>query len=214
MRAPILVMAKAPAAGKSKTRLCPPCTPQEAADIAEASLAQTLEAVAEVDVARRVLVLDGATPSWLAGDVEVIPQRGIGLGSRLASAFADAGTPALAIGMDTPQVTAELLHRAVETLLTPGVDAIIGEASDGGYWAIGLTDSDPSVFERVPMSTRMTYRMQRRRLANLGMAIADLPLITDVDSMHDAEEVARQVPGTRFAESVRQVQRRRFANVS
>jgi rSAM/selenodomain-associated transferase 1 len=214
MNAQILVMAKAPTPGKTKTRLCPPCTPQEAADIAEASLIQTLEAVSGVDVSRRVLVLDGTAPSWLAGDVEVIPQRGLGLGSRLASAFADAGAPTLAIGMDTPQVTPELLGHAVETLLTPGIDAVLGESTDGGYWAIGLITSDPGVFQRVPMSTAITYRMQRRRLAYLGMTTADLPLLTDVDSMRDAEEVAKHVPGTKFAESVRQVQRRRFANVS
>ena len=61
----VLVVAKAPLAGFSKTRLCPPCSPQEAADIAEAALADTLIAVASCRADRRVLALEGRPGSWL-----------------------------------------------------------------------------------------------------------------------------------------------------
>ena len=213
MSAVLLVMAKSPRAGRTKTRLCPPCTPEEAAAIAEASLMQTIENAIAVDGLRVVLVIDGSAPVWLPAGFEVIPQRGSDLGERLASAFADSAGPALAIGMDTPQVTPGLLREAFDTLLSPGVEAVIGDARDGGYWAIGLRRAEPSVFEGVPMSSPHTCREQRRRLAELGMTTADLPMLTDVDSMTEAEEVAAQIPGTRFAELVRQVMRRRYANV-
>lgn len=101
----LLVVAKAPRAGRSKTRLCPPCTPEEAAWLAEAALADTLAAVAATPVRRRVLVLSGELGPWLPGGFEVLAQRGDGFDEPLAAAFVDAGTPALLVGMDTPQVT-------------------------------------------------------------------------------------------------------------
>jgi len=92
MTAALVVIAKAPLPGRSKTRLCPPCTPHEAAALAEAALRDTLAAVLAAPVrARRVLVLDGEPGRWLPAGIEVIAQRGDGLGARLAAAFADVG---------------------------------------------------------------------------------------------------------------------------
>ncbi|MEO8424921.1 MAG: glycosyltransferase, partial [Actinomycetota bacterium] len=91
----LLVIAKAPVLGRSKTRLCPPCSPEDAARIAEAALADTLDAVAHTSASERVLVLDGDPGGWLPDGFRVIPQRGDGLDERLAAAFEDAGAPAL-----------------------------------------------------------------------------------------------------------------------
>jgi glycosyltransferase A (GT-A) superfamily protein (DUF2064 family) len=99
----LLVIAKAPEPGRSKTRLCPPCSPEQAAALAEAALTDTLRAVAATPADERVLVLDGTPGDWLPEGFRVVPQRGDGLDERLAAAFADAGGPALLIGMDTPQ---------------------------------------------------------------------------------------------------------------
>jgi rSAM/selenodomain-associated transferase 1 len=199
MSAAIAVIAKAPAPGRSKTRLCPPCTPEQAAALAEAALADTLQAVAATSAARRVLVLDGAPGSWLPDGFEVIPQRGDGLGERLDNAFADIAGPALVVGMDTPQLTSALLARA---LLALEHGAVIGGAPDGGYWAIGLRSPAPGAFARVPMSTPETGRVQRARLHALGIAFAELPVLRDVDTFADAVAVARRAPGTRFARAV------------
>ena len=110
MRPALLVIAKAPAPGRVKTRLTPPCTPQEAAALAAAALDDTLAAAAKAQLpARRVLVLEGEPGSWIPDAFEVIPQRGDGLGERLAAAFADADGPAFLVGMDTPQVTTSML---------------------------------------------------------------------------------------------------------
>jgi len=105
----LLVIAKEPVAGRVKTRLVPPCTPEQAAALAEAALADTLHAVLAVPARRRVLVLDGEPGPWLPPGFDVMPQCGGGLDERLAGAFAAISGPALLVGMDTPQLTPGLL---------------------------------------------------------------------------------------------------------
>jgi uncharacterized protein len=194
--AALAVIAKAPVPGRSKTRLCPPCTPEQAAALAEAALADTLDAVAATPAARRVLVLDGAPGRWLPVGFDVIPQRGDGLAERLGNAFTDIAGPALVVGMDTPQLTPALLARALPALEH---GAVIGGARDGGYWAIGLRAPMAGVFAEVPMSEPDTGRAQRARLRALGIAFAELPVLRDVDTFADALAVARHAPATRFA---------------
>lgn len=198
-----MVIAKAPVPGLVKTRLCPPCTPQQAAALAEAALADTLAAVAATPVARRVCVLDGAPGPWLPDGIEVIPQRGDGLGERLAAAFDDVGGAALLIGMDTPQVMPSVLADGLATLRAPGADAVLGLAPDGGYWAIGLRRPDADVFAGVPMSTRRTGAAQRARLLDAGRRVRLLPELRDVDTIKDARIVASAAPHGRFARALR-----------
>jgi rSAM/selenodomain-associated transferase 1 len=195
--AALAVIAKAPAAGHSKTRLSPPLSLEDAAVLAEAALADTLAAVASVEVARKVLILDGCPGPWLPAGFEVIGQRGTGLDERLANAFADLGGPALIIGMDTPQVRPETLREAVERLRASA--AVLGPAADGGYWAIGLRGPDPRPLLGVPMSTSHTLRVQRARLRALGLSVAELETMRDVDTFDDATAVAHCSPQTRFA---------------
>ncbi|MCI0347420.1 MAG: DUF2064 domain-containing protein [Chloroflexi bacterium] len=201
----LLVIAKAPVPGRVKTRLRPPCTALEAAWIAEAALRDTLDAVADVEGAEPVLVLDGGPGPWLPAGVRVIPQRGAGLGPRLDAAFEDAGTPAVLIGMDTPQATSELLRDAVRMLGDPDVDAVFGEADDGGWWVAGLRRHVPRTFADVEMSTHSTGRRQRLRMRALGLRIAELPRLRDVDTFDDALAVAALAAGGRFAAAVADV---------
>lgn len=200
MSAALVVLAKAPVAGRSKTRLCPPCTPQEAALLAEAALRDTLRTVAATPTARRVLVLDGAPGPWLPPGFEVLHQRGHGLDERLAAAFDDVGGPALLVGMDTPQLTPELLADGLRALADD--DAALGPAPDGGYWAIGLRRPDPRVFLGVPMSVAETGLVQRRRLRALGLSCATLPALRDVDTIADALAAAEAAPGSAFARAL------------
>ncbi|MFD7292484.1 DUF2064 domain-containing protein [Streptomyces sp. NPDC059897] len=190
----LLVIAKEPLPGRVKTRLTPPFTPQEAAELAEAALADTLEAVAEAPAARRVLVLDGAPGPWLPPGFEVVPQCAGGLDERLAAAFAQCDGPALLIGMDTPQVRPDLL-----TVDFADCDAWFGPALDGGFWALGLAEPDPELLRGVPMSTAHTGAAQRARLVEAGLTVRDLPPLRDVDTAEDAAAVAAQAPHGRFA---------------
>jgi glycosyltransferase A (GT-A) superfamily protein (DUF2064 family) len=101
--------------------------------------------------------------------------------------------------MDTPQLTPGLLEAGLAALEAPGVDAVFGPALDGGYWAIGLRSPDPRVFAGVPMSVEETGAAQRAKLAGLGLRIADLPALSDVDTIEDARAVAAAAPGTAFS---------------
>ena len=194
----LLVIAKAPAPGRVKTRLTPPCTPQQAAQLAGAALSDTLAAATRTRrAARRVLVLDGAPGAWVPHGFTVVPQRGEGLAARLAAAFQAAGGPAFLVGMDTPQLTPELLDAGLGAL--DGADAAFGAAPDGGYWGIGLRRADPEAFRDVPMSARRTGAVQRARLAELGLRTTELPPLRDVDTIADARAVAAAAPHSRFA---------------
>jgi uncharacterized protein len=203
--AAIVVIAKAPAPGRSKTRLCPPCSPDEAAALAEAALRDTLAAVAATPARRRIVALEGEPGPWLAPGFELVPQRGEGLGERLGHALVAAGGAALVVGMDTPQLEPALVSQAAARLVEPRVDAVLGPALDGGYWTVGMRRPDASAFHGVPMSSAGTYRAQRRRLAALGLRTAILPPLRDVDTIEDAAAVARSCPGSEFAAALRRI---------
>ncbi|WP_328421995.1 TIGR04282 family arsenosugar biosynthesis glycosyltransferase [Streptomyces sp. NBC_00443] len=188
----LLVIAKEPRPGRVKTRLTPPFTPEEAAVLAEAALVDTLDAVARTPARRRVLVLDGTPGPWVPPGFDVVRQCAGGLDERLAEAFAGCDGPALLIGMDTPQVTPELL-----TVDWSGCDAYFGLAEDGGFWALGMAEPDPARLRGVPMSTPRTGEVQRARLS--GLRVRDLPRLRDVDTASDAGLVAAAAPGGRFA---------------
>ena len=138
----------------------------------------------------------------------MIPQREGGLAERLAGAFEDSGAaPAVLVGMDTPQINGGLLAEAIERLCEPGSDAVLGPASDGGWWAIGLRASDPRVFEGVPMSAEETGERQRDRLRELGLAWTELEQLRDVDTIEDLRAIAASSPWTRAAAALWELER-------
>ncbi|WP_308408197.1 TIGR04282 family arsenosugar biosynthesis glycosyltransferase [Streptomyces mayonensis] len=190
----LLVVAKQPLPGRVKTRLTPPFAPAEAAALAEASLTDTLRAVAATPARRRVLVLAGEPGPWLPPGFDVVPQCAGGLDERLADAFAGCTGPALLIGMDTPQVTPDLLD-----VDFTGCDAYFGPAEDGGFWALGLARPEPALLRGVPMSSPVTGAVQRERLLAAGLRVRELPLLRDVDTAADARAVAELAPHGRFA---------------
>ena len=196
----ILVLAKAPVPGRVKTRLQPPLTAVQAADVAAAALHDTLIAAAASGANDRVLALEGAPGPWLPPGWRVIEQRGATFTDRLSAAWNDGAGPAVQIGMDTPQVTAALLDDAMARLDTN--DCVVGPATDGGWWALGLRTSAPGAFDGVPMSTASTCSHQLHRLRVLGLRPALLSTLTDVDSWTDALDVAAGAAGPRFAEVV------------
>jgi uncharacterized protein len=195
----LVVIAKEPRPGHCKTRLCPPLDHVQAAELASAALGDTLAAVAAAPAARRLIALDGAPGPWLPEGFDVVAQPQGGLGRRLAAVFAAAGGPALVVGMDTPQLTPELIAAGSAPLAAGDAGAVLGPASDGGYWAIGLRRPEPRAFDGVPMSTAQTAAAQRRRLAELGLDTRELGELRDVDIFADAVAVAAEAPSTRFA---------------
>jgi rSAM/selenodomain-associated transferase 1 len=196
----IIVITKAPAPGRSKTRLTPPCTPDQAAGIAAAAVGDTLDAVRAAPVADRVVALDGARGALDLDGFTVVPQVDGDLGTRLAAAFADAmgddRVPTLLIGMDTPQVSAELLDRCASALAAAGPGtAVLGTAPDGGWWALGLHEAAAAaVLATVPMSRADTAARTRAALEGAGLTVLALPQLTDIDHFPDALAVADECP--------------------
>ena len=203
MTVTIVVIAKEPRPGRVKTRLCPPCTPGDAARIARAALDDTLESVARTPAAARVVALDGSPGPWLPVGFRVVPQVAGDLGARLAAATDAVSGPVLVVGMDTPQLTPALLEHACHRLEDVGVDAVLGRADDGGYWTIGFRGRWTGTFEGVTMSTPTTADAQHARLLTLGLRVRELPRLRDVDTFADARAVAELVPSSRFAHDSR-----------
>lgn len=208
----LTIIAKAPVPGLVKSRLCPPCTPQQAADIALVALCQTIagvDAVADLTARRhpaappirKTLLLDGAAGEWAPPDYDVVPQRGEGLAERLAHGFAELG-PGLIVGMDTP-VAVGHLQPAIEAI-EDGFD-VIGLAVDGGYWVIGLAEPDEAVFEDIPMSTSHTGLAQLRRLHQLGRPVRHLPMARDLDDIDDLNALAASERADPLASIARRV---------
>jgi glycosyltransferase A (GT-A) superfamily protein (DUF2064 family) len=215
----VLIMAKAPHAGYVKTRLCPPATLIQAARIAAASLLDTVDAVSEMRRAQPVLALAGDLTNAVCEhelahalrNIPIVTQRGVTLGQRIAAAHTDAaallpGHPILQIGMDTPQIDHELLGTCRSTLLSNGTDAVLGPATDGGWWILGLRDPhDAQTIADVPTSRNDTGESTARALRRHGLRLTELPVLTDVDTPDDARHVAALAPRTRFAAAMREI---------
>ncbi|HET6152980.1 MAG TPA: DUF2064 domain-containing protein [Marmoricola sp.] len=210
MRAQVLVVAKAPIAGKAKTRLGAVVGLQAAADLAAAALLDTLDACAQAFGDRCHLALEGDLDRASAGAEiraalsgwQVFDQRGDTFGERLAHAHdvvARAGSGIVQVGMDTPHLTPEQLRDAAAQL-EDGAEVVLGPAADGGWWVLGLADGrKASALADVPMSTPQTYAETVHALTSDGTPLVSIGQMTDVDTVEDAALVAALAPTTRFA---------------
>jgi len=198
----VVVICKETVPGRVKTRLHPPLSLEEAAELAAAAIQDTLDVVRALPATRRVLLFDGnRTPSG-SEDFDVIPQIGGGLDARLGALFDAVDEPVVLVGMDTPQLTVADLAPVLESWSDgPGdeVDAWFGPANDGGFWALGLARPTGDLLRGVPMSQDDTGAHQLRRLAEAGLRVRHLPELVDVDTIDDARLAAADGPTTRFA---------------
>lgn len=190
----LIVVAKEPAPGRAKTRLCPPLDPAAAAGLAACFLRDTLDLARAVPAIRRVIAYSPAEAEGsfraLAPDMALTPQRGADLGERLdrmlADAFAAGAGRAVALGADSPSLPAAYLADAFALLAAH--DMVLGPADDGGYYLIGLTRRHPRLFREVMMSTPTVAADTLAIAASLGLRVALLPRWYDVDT---AAELAR-----------------------
>ncbi|MDY6998329.1 MAG: DUF2064 domain-containing protein [Actinomycetota bacterium] len=207
----VLVVAKAPVPGLAKTRLAAALGAEAAADIAAAALLDTLDAVAAAPVAARVVAMTGdlgaaQRSAELRSRLDaftVIEQRGPDFADRLVNAHADTavatgGLPVLQIGMDTPQVSAELIGRCARTL--SGGRAVLGMARDGGWWVLGVTDAATAgCLREVPMSAPDTGAVTLAALRHTGVDVELVCELADVDTLDDVAGVRDACrPGSRF----------------
>src|SRR5438270_29407 len=188
----LAVMTKAPRAGQVKTRLVPPLSPEEAAQLNVCFLRDTAAAIAKAcgTTARGVGVYTpiGAEAAYvdiLPSNFELIPQRGDGFGERLAFAAADLfqcgfGSVCL-IDSDSPTVSADAYANAVELLSKPGDRVVLGPSDDGGYYLIGLERNHRRLFERIDWSTERVLEQTKQRARELNLEVELLPTGYDVD---------------------------------
>jgi glycosyltransferase A (GT-A) superfamily protein (DUF2064 family) len=212
----VLIVAKAPVPGLAKTRLAASVGDRPAADIAAAALLDTLDAVAAAPVQARVVALTGDLDAAseadeirsVLADFTVVEQRGASFAHRLANAHLDAaavtdGLPVLQIGMDTPQVTGDLIAECARELLA--ADAVLGLARDGGWWVLGVRDATVADCLRwIPTSMPDTGTVTLAALQHMGINVGLVAYLADVDTVNDIDTVRRSCPpGSRFVEATR-----------
>lgn len=190
MIAAIAIFAKAPVAGRVKTRLVPPLTQEEAATVARACLETTLRRFVPAVDAAFTLFLDGeadATLVELAAElrVPIVAQAGADLGARLSTAFRSlregGASKVLALGADSPTLDPAWIADAIVAL--DSHDVVIGQTEDGGYYLIGLRGGVEGIFEGIPWSTDRVTRATLERAAALGLRVHQLPVWYDVDDV-------------------------------
>ena len=186
----LTVMAKAPRAGKVKTRLSPPLSLEQTAELNIQFLRDTTENLAAVMGGAGLIsytpvgdeaLFDGLLPATFA----LVPQRGDGFGERLLAAATDI----LAIGYgsvclidsDSPTVPTAAFEQAVEVLRAPGDRVVLGPSDDGGYYLIGFKQPHHKPFERITWSTEHVLNETLERCAEAGLEVVLLPTWYDVD---------------------------------
>ncbi len=194
----LLVFARAPQAGATKTRLIPALGAAGAARLHAALLRHALTAAAAA--APHELQLwatgedpDAVLPALACETGATLRQQPPGdLGERMAAALARAtgdGHPAIVLGSDCPWLSAPVLCEAADRLA--GYDAVIGPADDGGYVLLGLHRAEASLFRDVEWGTDRVLETTRARLQGLGWRWWELPPRPDVDRPEDLAALAR-----------------------
>ena len=192
----VVIMAKVPQAGAVKTRLCPPLSPQTAANLYQAFLLDKIAQVSRLSNTRPTLAYTPEASrdffATLAPDCQLIPQQGAELGERLINSFlqcfAGGYAGVVAIDSDTPHLPTEYLQQAVDLIALPQTDVVLGPTEDGGYYLIGLRAAYRELFTDMPWSTAAVVPETRRRAEALGLTISWLPPWFDIDT---AEELQR-----------------------
>jgi rSAM/selenodomain-associated transferase 1 len=138
---------------------------------------------------------DDAHPEFdaLAPDFSLVAQRGSDLGARLhatlAGLLAAGHAGAIAVDSDTPTLPAAFLQQAVDCLIRPGPDVVLGPTEDGGYYLIGVRLAHHELFDAMPWSTSEVLDLTLRRAAAAGLRATCLPSWFDVDTPHDLERL-------------------------
>jgi uncharacterized protein len=219
----LAVMTKAPQAGRVKTRLVPPLTPEEAAELNKCFLRDTAAAISSA-CSRRPVGDEGKTArsspiavytpvgaesvytDILPADFSLLPQRGDKFGERLYLAIEDlckCGFDALClIDSDSPTVPAENFEQAVELLSTSEDRVVLGPSDDGGYYLIGMKKPHRHLFEQIDWSTERVFNQTMQRATEIGIEVKRLPTGYDVDDDASLRHLCHELLGEQGDDSV------------
>ena len=197
----LLVVAKQPAPGQTKTRLCPPLSPSQAADLYDCFLRDTLDTMRKVPGVQRMIgfLPEDAHPYFhqIAPDMGLVSQRGASLGERLDHMLTEAlaGGPQKAVVMDSdsPTLPADYIIQAFERLAD--ADVVLGPTNDGGYYLIGLKQPQPHLLRQVQMSTPHVLKDTLSLAESSGLTVSLLPAWYDVDTIADLHKLDSEISG-------------------
>ncbi len=204
-RCALVVMAKVPRAGRVKTRLSPPLTPEEAAALNIAFLRDTCASLASVAATHPATCVISYTPAGeeegfrgiVPDDFLLVLQRGDGFGERLLYTAADlfaAGFSAVClIDSDSPTVPTAAFAAAVQALLAAGPRAVLGPSDDGGYYVIGMNALQPLLFKDITWSTEHVCRETLARASEVELPVKLLPTWFDVDDRRSLARLYREL---------------------
>jgi uncharacterized protein len=194
----LIVVAKRPTPGKTKTRLSPPLTPELASALYESFLFDTLDQMRQVDDAQRVIAYLDECDYFqrLAPDFELIPQEGHDLGERLDNAltfYLSRGYErAVIMDSDSPTLPRDYLSHAFQ-VLSDGADVVLGPCDDGGYYLIGLKKPTPRLLREVHMSTPTVAADTMALAKEEGLNLVTLPTWYDIDDVASLSRLIKEI---------------------
>jgi rSAM/selenodomain-associated transferase 1 len=198
--AAVVIMAKLPVPGRTKTRLCPPLTSAQAGELSEALLKDTVGLVSSLPGIEMTVAVSPSSAvdemrHLLPGCARVFAVEGASLGDCLSGAmgrlFAEGLARVVALNADSPTLPAAYLEQAAELLESN--DVVLGPAEDGGYYLIGLRRPEPRLFEGIAWSTNQVASQTLARAADLGLTVARLPVWYDVDTPAELERLREEL---------------------
>jgi rSAM/selenodomain-associated transferase 1 len=196
----LVVMAKQPRIGFTKTRLCPPFSPQQAAEFYEAMLLDTLTLASSLPEVQLAVAITPATASDYFEQVTpqgtlLLPVAGVNIGDCLAQAtdalFAAGFSKVIALNSDGPSLPRDYLLQAIDFLEKN--DVVLGPGEDGGYYLIGFKHSYPELFQQIAWSTPQVLNQTLARLRTLALHVALTPTWYDVDTLQEAIRLASEL---------------------
>jgi len=207
------VMAKAPRVGAVKTRLVPPLSEAEAAelsgcfirDIADNIVAAARSTPIRGHIAYSPSGSEAAFRDLLPSSFRLLPPRHDGLGFGLADAAEDllaAGYGSVClVNADSPNLPTSILVEAAQALQPPGDRVVVGPAEDGGYYCIGLKRPHLRLFEAIDWSTARVFGQTLERANEIGLEVVVLPTWYDVDDLASLRRLANALFGEPVNES-------------
>ncbi len=201
----LAVMTKAPQAGQVKTRLVPPLTPDDAAELSKCFLRDTADGISSVTTDNEARGIAVYTPigtestydDIVPGDFSLLPQRGVDFGERLCFAAEDlfkCGFDSVClIDSDSPTVPAKNFSKAIELLKTHSDCVVLGPSDDGGYYLIGVKKPYRELFEQIDWSTERVFNQTIRRAREIGLEVKLLPAGYDVDDSASLRRLCNEV---------------------
>ncbi len=193
----LIIFTRYPTPGQAKTRLIPALGVEGAAalhrQMAESTVSQArLLRGDAIDIDVRFAGGDRVQmQTWLGSDLDYHPQSSGDLGDRMSDAFRSAfdrgAKRVVTIGTDCPDLNHSLLTLAFQKLADH--DLVIGSATDGGYYLIGLSSMILDLFQTITWSTSIVYQQTIAIAEKLQLSVANLPMLSDVDRPEDLEKL-------------------------